>query len=402
MANYGAVRAALRTLVSNPSMLRVNPSIEWLLFRYMMKFRPVSVGGRVFLHSHLPPLNSKAYSRFINEHLLSGGAGPSHAQIGVTNVCPQNCVYCYNKRRTGRRMSTELIIKVIRELKEMGVFWLGFTGGEPLMNPDLVSIVESVGDDCATKLFTTGYGLTRELAANLRTAGLCSVSVSLDHWNREQHDRARRTRGAYDAALRAIEIFRNLGDIHVGISSVLSKPMLHDGSVEQLLHFLSTLDIHEAWLSETKPSLEGRWSPDQVISEEERSRLIALQDRYNQDGALTVNYLGHFESREYFGCSAGNKMVYVDAFGHVSPCVFTPISIGNVHDRPVTDLLREMRALFPTEDRCFVNTNFEEIRRRHHHAAPLSRNETLALLREMRFGPLSGFYRLYYHYNGRG
>ncbi len=397
MAHIGAFHAALKTLASNPALLRVRPSINRFMLRYLMKFRPVTVGGRVFVHSHLPPLNSKAYSRFVNEHLLSHRAGPSHAQIGVTNACPQNCVYCYNKRRTGRRMSTALIKQVISDLKQMGVFWLGFTGGEPLMNRDLVSITDSVGDDCCVKLFTTGCGLTKGLASDLRNAGLASVSVSLDHWKREDHDRVRSYKGAFDTALRAITIFKDLGDIHIGVSSVLSRAMLQDDSVEQLLQFLAALEIHEAWLSETKPSLEGGRGPGQVITDDERSRLMALQDRYNRDGRMTVNYLGHFESKEYFGCSAGNKMVYVDAFGHVSPCVFTPISLGNVHDRSVKDILREMRALFPTDNRCFINTNFDLIRRQQHRAAPLPREETLAMLREVRFGPLSGFYRLYDH-----
>jgi MoaA/NifB/PqqE/SkfB family radical SAM enzyme len=397
MKHVGAVHTALKTFVANPGLLRVSPSINWFMLRYMLKFKPVSVGGRVILHSHLPPLNSRAYTRFVKEHLLSRAAGPSHAQIGVTNACPQNCVYCYNKRRTGRPMSTELVKKVIRGLKDMGVSWLGFTGGEPLMNRDLVSITDSVGDDCAVKLFTTGCGLTPQLASDLRNAGLFSVSVSLDHWKREEHDRVRRYEGAFNTALRAIDIFKNLGDVHVSVSSVLSKEMIRNGSVERFLQFVSSLEVHEAWLSETKPSLEGGCSGDQIITDEERNRLIALQDQYNKNGSMTVNYLGHFESKDHFGCSAGNKMVYVDAFGHVSPCVFTPISMGNVNDRPVRDIVREMRALFPTEDRCFCNTNFELIRGWHRQSAPLSREETLSMLREVRFGPMSGFYRLYYH-----
>jgi len=397
MTHVGAVHTALRTFMANPGLLRVSPAINWFMLRYMLKFKPVSVGGRVILHSHLPPLNSKAYTRFVNEHLLSRTTGPSHAQIGVTNACPQNCVYCYNKQRTGRPMSTELIKESIKGLKDLGVCWLGFTGGEPLMNRDLVSITDSIGDDCAVKLFTTGCGLTPQLASDLRNAGLFSVSVSLDHWKREEHDRVRRYEGAFDTALRAIDIFKSLGDVHVSVSSVLSKAMLRDGSAERFLQFVASLEVHEAWLSETKPSLEGGWSADQIITDEERNRLIALQDRYNKDGSMTVNYLGHFESKDHFGCSAGNKMVYVDAFGHVSPCVFTPISMGNVNDRPVRDIVQEMRALFPTEDRCFCNTNFELIRGWHRQTAPLSREETLSMLREVRFGPMSGFYRLYYH-----
>jgi len=59
-------------------------------------------------------------------------------------------------------------VEHIKDLKEMGVFWLGFTGGEPLLQKDIIEITESVGDDCAIKLFTTGCTLTKQLAKDLR------------------------------------------------------------------------------------------------------------------------------------------------------------------------------------------------------------------------------------------
>jgi len=53
-------------------------------------------------------------------------------------------------------MDTPTIKRVIGDLKKLGMFWLGFTGGEPLLNKDIVKITESASGDCAVKLFTTG------------------------------------------------------------------------------------------------------------------------------------------------------------------------------------------------------------------------------------------------------
>lgn len=141
---------------SNPQMMRVSLSTLWFLSSYMSKFQVRTVGDNLILHSHLPPLNSLAYSRFVREHLLAKTSGPSHAQIGITNICPQRCEYCYNRHRQGQVMDKDTILKIARELKEMGVIWLGLTGGEPLLNKDIVEIIECVSSDCAVKLFTTG------------------------------------------------------------------------------------------------------------------------------------------------------------------------------------------------------------------------------------------------------
>ncbi len=166
----------------------------------------------------------------------------------------------------------------------MGVRWLGLTGGEPLLNKDIVRITGEAADGCAVKLFTTGSTLTPELARDLKNAGLFSVSVSLDHWTAEVHDANRGFPGAFATALRAIDMFKSVDGLHVGVSAVLSREMIRHGQTEEFLAFLAALDIHEAWLSEVKPSVQAFWNDGLVIREEDRVRLVRLQDRCNKRG----------------------------------------------------------------------------------------------------------------------
>ena len=395
MSEFKNKIALAKALLSNIRIIRVKPSINLFLADYMKKFKLLNVGGQLIIHSHLPSINSKAFSRFINEHLLAKTEGPSHAQICLTNACPQNCRYCYNKNRSGELLKKDEIKQLIQELKKMGVVWLGFTGGEPLLNKDIVEIVESVGDDCAIKLFTTGSNITERLAAELKKAGLLYASISLDHWDEEEHDRIRGYAGAFRTALRAIEIFKNNG-IHTSVSAVISREMIKENKVTELLEFLIGLGIHEAWLSETKPTVEAFWNEASVITEEERLSLVSLQDKYNKEGRITVNYLGHFEGREHFGCNAGNKMVYIDAFGEVSPCVFTPMTFGNVRDKSVKTVFSEMKGHFPSESCCFINKNYELLEKHYKGQSPISKEDTLEMMKEVRFSPMSEFFRLYY------
>ena len=386
--------AVWRALLSTPKVLRAGPRIVRFLFDYMGKFKVQDVGGHLILHSHLPPINSRAYKRFINEHLIKNVEGPSHAQVGLTNACPQKCAYCYNRGRKGEPLDTETILRIVRDLREMGVFWLGFTGGEPMLNRDIVRITESAAADFAVKIFTSGFGLTEDLASGLRDVGLFSVSVSLDHWNEEVHDRGRGFPGAYRTALQAIETFRNVGGVQVGVSSVLSKELIRPDKVEEFLNFLSGLGVHEAWLSEAKPSAPAFWSDEFIISEKERLELIRLQDRWNKNGGITVNYLGHFESEGHFGCNAGGKMIYVDAFGEVSPCVFSPLTFGNVRERPLREIFTEMSACFSPSRTCFMNAEYGLFSKYYQGVLPLSRECTRGLLEEVRFGPPPRFHEL--------
>lgn len=392
----GNIGAVLKSQLKNPQILKAGPSLLLFLLKYMGKFKIQKIGENLILHSHLPPINSTAYGRFVKEHLSKRVDGPSHAQIGLTNACPQRCSYCYNRDRKGTPMAKDDILRAVQDLKGMGVFWMGWTGGEPLLNKDIVEITEKASEECAVKLFTTGCTLTPQLAARLKKAGLFSVSVSLDHWQEEAHDRQRGYPGAFRTALKAIEIFRNTEGLHVGVSAVISREMLKRGQTEAFLEFLESLGIHEAWLSEAKPSVANFCHEDLVITEEERLSLVNLQDRYNRKGGMTVNYLAHFEGREHFGCNAGHKMVYIDAFGDISPCVFTPMTFGNILRTNLIDLVHEMRQLFPSENGCFINKNYRLLQKYSRGRNVLSRQDSTLMMKEVRFGPLARFFELYY------
>lgn len=384
----------LKCLLANARQLAIKPSLNLFFLNYLRRFRVQKAGKHLVLHSHLPPLNHPAYARFVDLHLRQKVSGPSHAQIGVTNACPQRCVYCYNQGRTGRIMDQAKLLQVIRELKDLGVVWLGITGGEPLLQKHLPELIASVGPDCAVKLFTTGCGLTHRVAYELKDAGLFSVSVSLDHWDEAVHNRNRGYPRAYAEALRAIEIFKGVGDLHVGVSTVLSDDMLKPDRVEKFLQFVTSLGADEAWLSETKPAVAAHGG--RVIAQEEWQALVKFQDAWNRAHNLTMNYLGHFEDAAHFGCNAGHKMVYIDAFGEVSPCVFTPMSFGNVLHQPVKTVFEDMRAHFPSENRCFINAHYHRLQATAAGSNILNAAQTKQLVRNLKFGPYSKFFQLYY------
>lgn len=401
MRRVHPLAALARTVAGAPAVVRVRPSVSAFLARYLQRFPAVDVGGHLILHSHLPPLNSAAYARFVRLHLLQHAAAPSHAQVAVTARCPQHCAVCYNRDRDGRELDDAALRRTIEELVSLGVVWLGLTGGEPLLRRDLPDLVAIARGRCAVKLFTTGMGATRERAAALRDAGLFSVSVSLDHQDEAANDRGRGFPGAWRAALHAIDHFLEAGGVHVGISAVLTRDEIRrEEDIDRLMAFAEARGVHEVWLSEAKPTVASLWREDAVLTDDERRGVAACQDRWNAQlragrPGPTLNYLGHFEGAEQFGCNAGRKMVYVDPFGEVCPCVFTPFSLGNVRERPLAAIIDEMAQRFPTGDRCFMNRNWPLVAKISGGRLPLSRDQALALVGLADFGGLSAFNQHY-------
>src|SRR3989442_1098702 len=89
----------------------------------------------------------------------------------LTYRCPLQCPYCSNPldfagSRFKQELTTEQWSRVFREAKALGVLQLGLSGGEPLLRPDLESLVASAHQlGLYTSLITSAHRLTQDRLA---------------------------------------------------------------------------------------------------------------------------------------------------------------------------------------------------------------------------------------------
>jgi pyrroloquinoline quinone biosynthesis protein E len=101
----------------------------------------------------------------------------------LTYRCPLRCAYCSNPVHLDA-MDAELDAaawgRVFGEAEALGVMQVNLTGGEPLLRPDLESIVRAARDrDLYTTLITSGIPSDRSALARLRDAGMEGVQLSI-------------------------------------------------------------------------------------------------------------------------------------------------------------------------------------------------------------------------------
>jgi Fe-coproporphyrin III synthase len=132
--------------------------------------------------------------RYYPQYLRGGVAGPlRNLDIEVTFACNARCRMCplYGEHtegspsqsaRNGRKeLTTEAIRSVLRQCAQMGGKRVLFTGGEPLLRPDLPELVgfgSSLG--MSIGIITNGTLLTEKVARDLTEAGLDTLHISLD------------------------------------------------------------------------------------------------------------------------------------------------------------------------------------------------------------------------------
>jgi len=114
----------------------------------------------------------------------------SNLRISLTPACNLSCIYCHKEGEKSPReqISAGDIAEVLQAAATFEIRSVKFTGGEPLLRPDLIEIVKAVPRGMESSLTTNGT-LLADCASALKSAGLRRVNVSLDSLNPDTYKR---------------------------------------------------------------------------------------------------------------------------------------------------------------------------------------------------------------------
>jgi len=143
----------------------------------------------------------------IDYHMNGRSLPPKGVTFRISGLCNLNCQMCIYRNAgfldTTQMLSLEIFKKVIDQVYSSKPF-IEFTGGEPLLHPDILeclSYAKKKGLYCG--LTTNGLNLAR-YAEDIVKSGLDLLVVSLDG-PQEIHDRIRGRAGAYQKAFEGIQ-----------------------------------------------------------------------------------------------------------------------------------------------------------------------------------------------------
>lgn len=185
--------------------------------------------------------------------------------VRVLEACNAGCFMCgYANSRDSYRLSCEEFARILDEASDVGVRFVRFTGGEPLIHPELVPLLR-VGTDRGflMSLITNGKLLPRMVRA-LAAAGTSQVIVSLDAASASAHDELRASRGCFDNAVLGLRLASELG-IRTRVNTVVGPHNYSD--MPALQELLYELKVDDWELSTLKLP---NWKPKYVDSADVR------------------------------------------------------------------------------------------------------------------------------------
>ncbi len=259
---------------------------------------------------------------------------PFFLVISPTMRCNLNCFGCYaGDYSKEEELSTALIHRLLHEAKEMGIFFITISGGEPFIKEDLLDIF-AAHSEVYFQVYTNGTLIDERVAKALSRMGNVLPALSVEGWEKETDDR--RGPGSFRKILAAMERLRE-AQVFFGFSATATRQNNERISSDEFVRFWIDQGCFIGWYFNylpigKKPDLDLMPTPEQRIYRRKRlieMRLhlpIILADFWN-DGPLVG------------ACIAADRYLHITANGSVEPCVFVHFARDNIKEKSLAEIL---------------------------------------------------------------
>lgn len=372
-----------------------------LLFNNIRNERIVEFDGKYVFLSANPPFPSPAFNNMmfpqeprsadVNRITLY----PSFANVGITGHCSLNCWHCSaaGKIDQGGDLSTSTWKNIFKQVQDAGLYYIGITGGEPLMRRDLEEIVSNIDARTSLALATSGMGLTYDRAVALKQAGIFYMFVSLDHYQPEVHDRLRGMKGAFDIAVNAMHTSIE-ARLYTIMQTAITKKLVKQEEIWKLADLGRQIGVQEIRCRGIVPA--GKLiaiERSNLLTEEEQNKLVEIVGEINKHlDYPKISLFEDFERASRFGCNAGSMHVYIDYMGNLCPCDYVALGFGNLQHETFDNAWLRMRTSLGIPQRHCLACHAADAIMVNHLSIPVSVEESQKICRGFRSQDLPDIY----------
>lgn len=287
--------------------------------------------------------------------------------LSPTLRCNLRCKGCYTLGYGMRpQLEYELVQDLLEQCRELGIGFITILGGEPLVYPHLLRMVEDF-PDLFFQVYTNGTLMNDEWASAFRQAGNVFVVVSIEGEAAETD--AWRGPGVHAKIMRSFQIL-NKHRVCFGTSATVTRHNAYQvASLEFIDHMMELGSLAQMYFLYIP--VNGQADFDLLVLPEQRD---LLRRHVIEARATRPIFILDFwnDGPHVNGCIAGGRRYFhVNAQGDVEPCVYTHISTHNIKKHTLLEaldskLFRHIRDCQPHNDNhlrpCMIIDNPEIMR----------------------------------------
>jgi len=194
-------------------------------------------------------------------------------RISVTDRCNFRCTYCMPEEGMQWMPRSEILtFEEIERLARICVDHYGFdgirlTGGEPTIRAHITTLVSKLSALGVDVAMTTNGATLRNIAHDLRAAGLTRINISLDTLDRERFARMTR-RDELDNVLLGIEAAKSAGFDPVKINAVIERGA-NDDEIVGLARFGREQGVEVRFIEFMPLDASDEWQRSKVVGQDE-------------------------------------------------------------------------------------------------------------------------------------
>ncbi len=166
----------------------------------------------------------------------------TYARISLTSSCNLDCLYCSPSHKCENSLSVDFYKKLIDALVLVGIEKIRFTGGEPLLNKDIIELIKYAKNkkEITDIAITTNGVLFDKYCELLIGSGLNRINFSIDTFNKDTFNKLT-GKNRYSQVIENILLAKKRGLI-VKINAVLLKGIT-DVEIDKFFDFGKSNDI---------------------------------------------------------------------------------------------------------------------------------------------------------------
>lgn len=277
---------------------------------------------------------------------------PYSGSLELTHRCNLACRHCYQFPAREGELDTAAWKRILGQLAECGCLFLSFTGGEPLLRPDLLELLSEAAELAFVVSLQTNATLVDEGKVR-RLAGMPNfrADVSLYGDNPATHDAFTGVAGSFAATRRALELMLE-GGIPVLLKVTVGN--FNYREMEGIAALAGALGVKAVFSALIFPRNDGDPTPaalrldDARLEEFFRFEAGYMLDRLGEMLGMEGETLTYEDLVAYFSrcvvnpdkvaggkrrpCGGGSTVFAVNPYGDVYPCVAFPLVVGNLRE----------------------------------------------------------------------